>query len=405
MLIIDCWFLRLGLCRGRGSRHIGPACLPGSLFTRGVIYCDKQLINLPAPWPDMPDPEDQQSLTNMEPPTSASTANEHPQRPVGWGDLCLDSCLHKGHHGAKEMVRCLHCARWMHADCIARQEEYYPSSWVCFNCCQLPSQVNNLTKDMARLIEMIQGLTSSMCSLQKQHERAMSQADERHQKLATENAELRQRVSDLSQQASGDHWRQLNKPHGTVLIGSSIIRDIFDDKLVATRCICRRGGVIKDLQEALDNLPTDKPLSRIILIGGGNDCDSKSDDLDVTGITAQYRDLVECAKSRATKVTICSVCPRIKSTTVSQRIESLNAGLKGIAGDLGVDYLDNDPIFHLQDGTLNDGYLLADGVHLTRPATNRLVAHMQLSLRQGENSAYSDHRRRASKQDPPGPTS
>ena len=252
---------------------------------------------------------------------------------------------------------------------------------------------------MARLIKMIQGLTSSMCSLQKQHERAMSQADERHQKLTTENAELRQRVSDLSQQASSDHWRQLNKPHGTVLIGSSIIRYISDDKLVATRCICRRGGVIKDLQEALDNLPTDKPLSRIILI------DSESDDLDVTGITAQYRDLVECAKSRATKVTICSVCPRIKSITVSQRIESLNAGLKGIAGDLGVDYLDNDPIFHLQDGTLNDGYLLADGVHLTRPATNRLVAHMQLPLRQGENSAYSDHRRRASKQDPPGPTS
>ena len=241
----------------------------------------------------MPDPEDQQSLTNMEPPTSASTANEHPQRPVGWGDLCLDSCLHKGHHGAKEMVRCLHCARWMHADCIARQEEYYPTSWVCFNCRQLPSQVTNLTKDMARLIEMIQGLTSSMCSLQKQHERAMSQAEVRHQKLATENAKLRQRVSDLSQQASSDHWRQLNKPHGTVLIGSSIIRDISDYKLVATRCICRCGGVIKDLQEALDNLPTDKPLSRIILIGGGNDCDFESDDLDVTGITAQYRDLVE----------------------------------------------------------------------------------------------------------------
>ena len=227
----------------------------------------------------------------------------------------------------------------------------------------------------------------------------------RHQKLATENAELRQRISDLSQQASSDHRRQLNEPHGTVLIGSSVIRDISDDKLAATRCICRRGGAIKDLQEALDNLPTNKPLSRIILIGGGNNCDSENDDLDVTGITAQYRYLVECAKSRATKVTICSVCPRIKSTTVSQRIESLNAGLKGIAGDLGVDYLHNDPIFHLQDGMLNDGYLLADGVHLTHPATNRLVAHMHMPLRQCENSAYSDHRRRASKQDPPGPTS
>ena len=258
---------------------------------------------------------------------------------------------------------------------------------------------------MARLVEMVQGMTSSMTRLQEQHDRAMAKADERHQKLAAENEDLRQRISDLSRQASSDHWRQLKSPHGTVVIGSSIIRDISEEKLVATQCICRRGGVIKDLQEALGSLPTEKPFSRIILIGGGNDCDTDDDDLDVSGITAQYKDLVECAKGKATNVTICSVCPRNKTAAVSQRIESLNAGLKGIASDLGVDFLNNDPIFHLQDGTLNDGYLLADGVHLTRPATNRLVANMQLPLRQGETCAYSDHRRKNLTQDSPAHTS
>ena len=189
-----------------------------------------------------------------------------------------------------------------------------------------------------------------------------------------------------------------------ILIGSSIIRDIAEEKLVATKCICKRGGVVKDLQEVLDDLPTDTPLSRIILVGGGNDCDTDGDDLDVSGIIAQYKDLVACAKTRASNVTICSVCPRIKSDTVSQRIESLNAGLKGIASDLEVDFLDNNPIFYLQDGTLNDGYLLADGVHLSRPATNRLVTNMQLALRQGVTSAHSDHRRRNADQDSPAHT-
>ena len=160
-------------------------------------------------------------------------------------------------------------------------------------------------------------------------------------------------------------------------------------------------AVVKDLQEVLDDLPTDTPLSRIILVGRRNDCDTDGDDLDVSGIIAQYKDLVACAKTRAWSVTICSVCPRIKSDTVSQRIESLNAGLKGIASDLEVDFLDKNPIFYLQDGTLNDGYLLADGVHLTRLATNRLVTNMQLSLRQGVTSAHSDHRRRNADQDPP----
>ena len=223
---------------------------------------------------------------------------------------------------------------------------------------------------MARLVEMVQGMTSSMTRLQEQHDRAM--ADERHQKLAAENEDLRQRISDLSRQASSDHWRQLKSPHGTVIIGSSINRDISEEKLVATQCICRRRGVIKDLQEALDSLPMETPFSRIILIGGGNDCDTDNDDLDISSITAQYKDLVECAKGKATNVTICSVCPRNKTPAVSQRIDSLNAGLKGIASDLEVDFLNNDPIFHLQGGTLNDGYLLADGVHLTCPATNRL---------------------------------
>ena len=353
------------------------------------------------PWIDMTGSPDQQSLSGMVPPPPASSTNETLQRPVGWGELCTSSCLHRGHHGGKEMVRCLHCAKWMHADCIAKCEEYYPSSWACFSCRQLPCQVTTLTKDMARLVEMVQGLTSSMTSLKDQHERAMAQAEERHQKLASENAELRQRISDLSRQASSDHWRQLKKPHGTALIGSSIIRDIAEEKLVATQCICKRGGVIKDLQEVLDDLPADQPLSRIILVGGGNDCDIEGDDLDVSGITAQYRDLAACAKIKAASVTICSVCPRNKSDVVSQRIESLNAGLKGIASDLEIDYLDNDPIFYLQDGTLNDGYLLPDGVHLSRPATNRLVVNMQLPLRQGVTSAHTDHRRRATDQHPP----
>ena len=303
--------------------------------------------------------------------------------------------------------RCLHCAEWKHVVCIALQEEYNPGSWVCFTCRKLPSHVASLTRDMARLVEIVQGKSSSMTRLQEQHDRAMAQADERHQKLAAENDDLRQRISDLSRPASNDHWHQLKSkfPHGTVVIGSSIIRDISEDKLVATQCICKRGGFIKDLQDALDSLPIDKPFSRIILIGGGNDWDTDSEDLDVIGITAQYRDLVECAKAKATTVTICSVCPWNKTAAVSQRIKSLNAGLMGIASDLSVDFLDNDPMFHLQDGSLNDGYLLADGVYLTRPATNHLVSNMQLSLRKGEIFAYSDHRHKTTGQDSPTQTS
>ena len=39
------------------------------------------------------------------------------------------------------------------------------------------------------------------------------------------------------------------------------------------------------------------------------------------------------------------------------------------------------------------GYLLPDGTHLTKAATNKLVANLKLQLRHGETSAHADHRR------------
>ena len=268
----------------------------------------------------------------------------------------------------------------MHAHCIAKCVEYYPSSWVCFSCRQLPCQVTTLTKDIACLVEMVQGLTSSMTSLKDQHERAMAQAEEWNQKLASEIVELRQGISNLSCQAT------------------STIRDTAERKTCSHPVHLETWWCHQGPTRSLDDLPADQPLSHIILVGGGNDCDIEGDDLDVSGITAQYRDLWACAKTKAANVTICSVCPRNKSDVVSQCIESLNVGLKGIASDLEIDYLGNDPIFYLQDGTSNGRYLLPDGVHLSRPATNRLVANMQWSLHYGVTSAPIDHRRWATDQ-------
>ena len=61
--------------------------------------------------------------------------------------------------------------------------------------------------------------------------------------------------------------------------------------------------------------------------------------------------------------------------------------------EMGTTFVNNDPSFYLQDGSLNDGYLLHIGVHLTKPATNELVANLSLQLRHGEMSTHADHRK------------
>ena len=194
--------------------------------------------------------------------------------------------------------------------------------------------------------------------------------------------------------SSDERWRQFPRAHGTAVLGSSIIRDVDQNKLVATKCICIPGGHIKDIQGKVDQFPAGNTLCRAVLVVGGNDCDGRQD-TPISDILAQYKDQIEGAKSIATSVTVSSVCPRRKSTELNECIDTLNAGLQGLCDDLQVEYVDHSHSFKLQDGTFNEGFILPDGVHLTRAATNKLVSNLRLELRQGEVTAHRDHRRRA----------
>ena len=107
------------------------------------------------------------------------------------------------------------------------------------------------------------------------------------------------------------------------------------------------------------------------------------------------------AKSIANSIAVSSVCPRNISPEVTECISSVNAGLQAFSSDQDVEYVNNNLSFYLQDGSRNDGYLLPDNAHLTRAATNRLVANLKLQLRQDEESAHSDHRRLSPAQQQP----
>ena len=108
------------------------------------------------------------------------------------------------------------------------------------------------------------------------------------------------------------------------------------------------GGVISDIKDRVTNIK-DK-YSSISLVVGGNDCDSNTAPDEIID---QYRGLIATDKSKATNVNVSSVCPRIKSDK-----PELN-------DDEAVNFVNNSSSFHLSDGSVNDGYILADGVHLT----------------------------------------
>ena len=213
--------------------------------------------------------------------------------------------------------------------------------------------------------------------------------------LKTENTALRDQVTTLSANSSGAFWQQLPRAHGTLVLGSSIVRDIDENKLVGTKCVSISGGKISDAQNYLDSLPRQEMFERIVLVIGGNDCDVDQE-LDIKALTDQYRDVINAAKAHSNKVTVSSICPRDKSPEASVNIASMNRDLITLCSETNIDFVDSTAGFWVSDGSLNDGYIL-DGVHLKTAGTNHLVTKLGLKLKSGLKSACTFSRRQPPK--------
>ena len=256
---------------------------------------------------------------------------------------------------------------------------------------------------MTDVLITLKTLTKSLDELHKEQSKMKSELkdkDEKITELIKENAELKSRIGSMTQSNNALHWQGLSpvQPQNpnTLLIGSSIIRDVDENKLLNTKCICIPGGYVSDVKEAVAKFPTTNKMRHIVLVVGGNDCEGgKSNNLTpTTDILSKYEELIKCATEVSSSVVVSSVCPRSRGDAVLERIRALNAGLKVACDELGAEIVDNDPSFHLQDGNINDGYLLSDGVHLSRAATNKLINNLKLQLRHGETSAHHLNRRR-----------
>ena len=194
-----------------------------------------------------------------------------------WGTLCMETCIYHGHHDNHEMVRCCLCATWVHIDCIKEREECPPGVWLCFKCRVMPTHIKTLINDASTLTDMLQSLTCKVSSLKNQYDIEAKTRDQGYLKLTEENATLRERIAAMHTEKSDSQWQNFPKPHGTLLLGTSIIRDIDVNKLVGTKSECIRSGAIKDIQGAVDALPQNTEFARAVLVAGGNDCDSGAD--------------------------------------------------------------------------------------------------------------------------------
>ena len=137
-----------------------------------------------------------------------------------------------------------------------------------------------------------------------------------------------------------------------------------------------RGATVERVHDALKKENGTKKRKKIVLVVGTNDC-SNDDHMD--DIVSKYSSLIDTSRSLATEVVVSGVCPRLDSTEVAERCQALNAGLESVAEEKDCEFVDHSPSFTLADGSVNEGFLIGKGPHLTRSGTNRLTRNLKLS--------------------------
>ena len=229
------------------------------------------------------------------------------------------------------------------------------------NCCNVHASVN-------RMMSTIDVLCAKVSSLERQKQSNSNDI----KSLIKENVQLRHKITEMStkiEQCGFGKKLPDSRPNivngKTLVVGSSIIRDISASKLKDTDVITLPGGLIRDVTNTVKSYPTATKYSKIVLVVGGNDCDtSEQSSRSASDIVEDYSTLVSEAKLRGNDIVISSVCPRMKCRSVTERVSAVNAGLQSLSSDeQGTSFIDNTPMFTLADGTLNDGYFTNDGIH------------------------------------------
>ena len=111
-----------------------------------------------------------------------------------------------------------------------------------------------------------------------------------HGILCVQITEMRREIANLKTTTSQSHTPENESTDAirSLLVGTSIIKNVDEWKLKNTTVICLRGGHISDFRASLARLPTGTHYDRTVLDVGGNDC---ADERDSHEVVEMYREL------------------------------------------------------------------------------------------------------------------
>lgn len=305
--------------------------------------------------------------------------------------LCTEDCKYsRKEHKDSETVRCSICMRWYHAVCV--NETHIDAIHTCKSCTNIPLDLSSILSSMTNLHKKIDTLTKDIKCIKTSHENLVKDFNAikaENDTTKSDNALLRTQILTLRAELQATKWpiqEPSSKP--TLVISSSVLRDVDNNKIKDTYVHAISGGKINDATTYLRDVAHDK-YGKITLLIGGNDCDESS--LAVGDIVRRYNSLIDLAKVKCSDVRIASILPRHCPTSdnnVMERIDSVNAELQVLCEEKECAFVNCNTVFQLQDGSINDGFYLTERngdklVHLNDKGTNRLGVLLNIKPKNG----------------------
>lgn len=290
------------------------------------------------------------------------------------GNFCVESC---GRVNDNKTVSCLLCAKDYHRVCVNIKSTAANPAFTCQDCRSMFVVIKTIANDITVLNGNINVQTKLL-------EKKLHDIETMNTKLSQENASLKEQVTSLTTLIQTSQWHSFrnNGNKKELLLSDSTLATIDESKLLDTDIISISGAKIDTLAEEVEKLSNAK-YERITIMVGSNDINDSKENEDSQDLIPKFTNLLDKAKNKSNCVTVSSVCPRLDNAENQTKIDTLNQHIEVMCTDNDCNFANHKQIFTLEDGSINDGYLVGGkGPLLTKSGVNKLARNLKLRIKQ-----------------------
>ena len=305
-------------------------------------------------------------------------------------------CSYQDDPDGRAQLRCILCNVWHHNECV--NEEETDMIWSCPSCSKSMSLIEDMHKGMKdmqntqqQLMQLVIDVKDELKTekeLRKNTEEELDRMRGQFKELVEEMTNHRMLKDTLhpnpsSNDIKSDTFVKLDPkltppppPAKTLLIGTSLLRNVDPQKLVNCEIISKGGAKVDDVSKTLASLDPKKKYKEIIIFAGSIDIESAP----LSDVLNSFKAFTVCATDRSDKVVISSVLPRTDKS-MKDKLYELNKDLMAMCNSDGHTFLDQDPTFHLLNGDVNSLLLHADGLHLSKAGVDSIIKSCGLTTK------------------------